>query len=68
MVVEECGNCKFYSTEDYEIDGVTYERTFGVCRRYPPRRIDGTASGFPVVEDDWVCGEYQKKFATDDKK
>jgi hypothetical protein len=56
--LKQCNACKFYSTEDYEIEGVTYERTFGVCRRFPPRRIDGTHSGFPIVEDDWWCGEY----------
>lgn len=67
VVVDQCNNCKFYDTEDYEIDGISYERTFGVCRRFPPRRIDGTTSGFPVVEDDWWCGEYQKKFDQNDK-
>jgi len=60
--LEECQNCRFYTTEDYEIEGVSYERTFGVCRRFPPRRIDGTTSGFPIVEDDWWCGEHLKKF------
>jgi len=63
----KCSDCKFYSTEEYEIEGISYERTFGICRRYPPRRIDGTNSAFPVVEDDWWCGEHQKKFATNDK-
>lgn len=62
MDLEECRNCKHYNTSDYEIDEISYERTFGVCRRFPPRRIDGTNSGFPVVENDWSCGEYQKKF------
>jgi len=67
VVVEQCSNCKFYDTEDYEIDGISYERTFGVCRRFPPRRIDGTVSAFPIIEDDWWCGEYQKNFVQDDK-
>lgn len=62
VAVEQCDNCMFYDTKDYEIDGISYERSFGVCRRFPPRRIDGITSGFPVVEDDWWCGEYQKKF------
>lgn len=60
--LSECQNCRFYDTEDFESDGITYTRTFGVCRRYPPKRIDGTTSGFPIVEDDWWCGEHQKKF------
>ncbi len=60
--IDECQNCRFYATEDFETDGITYTRTFGVCRRFPPKRIDGTFSGFPVVEDDYWCGEYQKNF------
>ncbi len=62
VVVEGCKHCSYYDTEDYEIDSVTYERTYGECRRFPPRRIDGVNSAFPIVEDDCWCGEYQKKF------
>jgi hypothetical protein len=65
--LNECSNCIFYATEDYEMEGINYQRTFGVCRRFPPRRIDGLTSGFPIVEDDWWCGEHQKKFALEDK-
>lgn len=68
MAVEQCKHCKFYMTEDYETDGITYERTFGYCKRFPPRRIDGITSGFPVIEDDWWCGEFQKKFVQNDNK
>ena len=64
---DHCSNCEFYITEDYEIEGVGYARTFGACRRFPPKRIDGAASGFPIVEDDWWCGEHQKKYLSDDK-
>ena len=60
VVVAECSNCQFYITEPYEIDGVTYVRSCGECRRYPPKRIDSTMSGFPYVEDDWWCGEHLK--------
>lgn len=68
MAIEQCSNCRFYSLEDYEEDGINYEISYGLCRRYPPKRIDGTVSGFPVVEyDDW-CGEYQKKFPENDNK
>lgn len=57
-----CRDCKFYTNDEMIIDGIPYQNTYGVCRRYPPKRIDGSASGFPVVEDDWGCGEHQKKF------
>lgn len=62
MDIDECANCRFYGSEEYEIDGITYSHTFGICQRYPPKRIDGTTSGYPVVEDDWWCGEHQKNF------
>lgn len=60
MVVTECGKCRFYVTTEYEVEDVSYTPSCGFCRRYPPRRIDGATSGFPVVEDDWWCGEYKK--------
>ncbi len=59
MAINECSNCLFYESEDYEVEEVGYQKTYGICRRYPPRRIDGTTSGFPVVEDDWWCGEHE---------
>lgn len=67
MAIEQCSNCKFYINDDYEIDEISYDNTFGVCRRFPPRRIDGTHSGFAAVEDVWWCGEYKKKFVDNDK-
>jgi hypothetical protein len=57
----ECRDCKFFDSEEYENEEVTYEMTYGSCRRYPPKRIDGNTSGFPIVEDDWWCGEFMKK-------
>jgi hypothetical protein len=65
--INTCANCKFYVSGEYEIDEVEYEPSYGLCRRFPPRRIDGSNSGFPVVEDDWWCGEHQKKFIQNDK-
>lgn len=62
-----CSGCAFYDNEDYEVEGITYDHSFGICRRYPPKRIDGATSGFPIVEGDWWCGEHQKKFTQDDK-
>ncbi len=66
-VDDECRNCRFYNSEEYEVDDIPYDKGYGICLRYPPKRIDGSASGFPVVEDDWWCGEHQKKFASDVK-
>ena len=62
VAVDRCENCRFYLSNDYEQDDVTYDSTYGVCRRFPPRRVDGVYSVFPIVEDDWFCGEHQKKF------
>lgn len=56
-----CCNCKFYDTEEYEDEEVTYEMTYGSCVRFPPKRIDGSTSVFPIVEDDWWCGEFKLK-------
>lgn len=59
-----CKSCLFYDTQELEYEGVSYERTYGYCRRFPPRRIDGTTSGFPVVEEDSWCGEHQSDVET----
>jgi 6-phosphogluconolactonase/glucosamine-6-phosphate isomerase/deaminase len=67
MAIDACQNCKFYTADEYVIDDVDYEPSYGLCRRFPPRRIDGTDSAFPFVEDEWWCGEHQKKFTPDDK-
>ena len=58
MDIEKCENCKYYLAGEYEQDGIEYEQTYGICRRYPPRRIDGVNSANPFVEDEWWCGEY----------
>lgn len=61
VVVDSCSNCMFYKAGEYEVEDIEYEPTYGLCRRFPPRRIDGSVSGFPAVEDDEWCGEHQKK-------
>lgn len=67
MALEKCENCKFYLTDDFEVDGITYERDFGLCRRFPPKRID-EESGFPMVEQDDWCGEYKNTDPQPNKK
>lgn len=54
-----CRNCRFFIPDSFEQDDIEYELTYGQCRRYPPKRIDENVSGFPMVEEDWVCGEHQ---------
>lgn len=58
-----CRDCRYYDTEQFEEEEVTYEQTYGSCRRFPPKRIDGNTSGFPIVEDDWWCGEFKLRDA-----
>lgn len=61
MALEICKNCKFYDSEEFIIEDIPYPQDCGACRRYPPRRIDGSNSGFPIVDDDCWCGEFKKK-------
>ena len=60
MDIERCKDCKFYQTDNFEEDDISYSEEFGVCRRNPPKRIDANLSGFPMVEEDWWCGEFVK--------
>lgn len=55
----ECKTCLYYDPIQYETDGINYEHHNGMCRRFPPRRIDGSHSGFPIVTESSWCGEYQ---------
>ena len=53
-----CGNCRFFVRHEYEnLDVIT---DYGQCRRYPPRRLSETESGFPLVIDDCLCGEWEQ--------
>jgi len=60
MDLEECSTCVFYDKSNVEQEGIEYEMSFGICRRFPPQRIDGMISMFPVVDADSWCGEYQE--------
>lgn len=51
-----CKNCRFYVRHEYENLDVILDH--GECRRYPPKRLNVTESGFPTVIDDCLCGEY----------
>lgn len=57
-----CKECKFYLSDEYEQDGISYQTPYGHCRRYPPTRVDSYVSGFPLVEDEEWCGEFEKNF------
>lgn len=61
MDLNTCKNCRFYISDEYEVEDIPYESDCGQCVRYPPKRIDGQTSGFPFVEDKWFCGEFMKK-------
>jgi rubredoxin len=54
----KCQTCKYAFLDD---EGV------GRCRRYPPKNLlvnlteAKTATQFPQVDPDWVCGEYVER-------
>lgn len=60
MDLECCKDCKFYRTEGFEEEDISYAEDFGECRRYPPKRIEANHSGFPMVDETWWCGEFVK--------
>ena len=58
VLIEKCSNCVFYTSDTYEDDRIEYESMSGFCQRFPPVRIDGAISAFPVVTCDCWCGEF----------
>lgn len=60
MALETCKDCRFSNFEEYEVEDITYKEPYGVCRRFPPHRIDSEISGFPIVDEENWCGEFQK--------
>jgi hypothetical protein len=46
-----CSNCKWFFTDKYT--------EHGFCRRLPPVAAqDGDFALFPMVRNEWLCGEY----------
>ena len=46
-----CKNCKWFFTDKYTADGF--------CRRLPPVAAqNGDHALFPMVRDEWFCGEF----------
>ncbi len=64
--LENCSNCNFYMITEYDFSEYNYIPTYGQCRRFPPTRIDRSNSRFPIVEDDYWCGEFKKNFDKND--
>lgn len=58
---ECCYKCKFYQEFTYQYDDTTVEASYGECRRYPPKQLASADGGFPLVEEDVWCGEFQSK-------
>ena len=61
----KCENCKYFHYEELKDEGFGDSKILE-CRRYAPREICGTGTGysnqkFPnIKKDDW-CGEFEKK-------
>lgn len=59
---KKCKNCRHFCPYIYEYDhDAPYDQLssdYGECRRFPPKVMPPEDSGFPVVEDDMWCGEF----------
>lgn len=56
-VAKSCKTCKFYLMHEYE--NVAEDSDYGMCRRFPPTRVNSRDSSFPIVIDDNWCGEWK---------
>lgn len=59
---KRCKNCKYFCPYVYEFDNDDSSdlmlSDFGECRRFPPKLVPSEDSGFPVVEENAWCGEF----------
>ena len=61
-LTKSCKNCRFFCPYVYEYD--TDEPSdlavsdYGECRRFPPKLVAAEENGFPVVEENMWCGEF----------
>lgn len=53
-----CKNCKHFCPFIYDFDDGGIPTDYGECRRFPPKRVPAEESGYPVVEQDMWCGEF----------
>ena len=59
---KHCKNCRHYCAYVYEFDHIENSDSlvsdYGECRRFPPKLVAAEESGFPVVEENLWCGEF----------
>lgn len=56
--MEQCLFCRHFRADIEDEDGL------GECRRFPPVVVadeDGAYSAFPLIDEEQVCGEFQRK-------
>lgn len=53
--VECCGECRFYKRSDTD---PYYD---GACHRYPPTAVDFEHVSWPSTDNNWWCGEFQRR-------
>ena len=59
---ESCKDCRFFKIHIYQFDETSIESDYGSCHRYPPEvTMDTDQNGFPMVQKDNWCGEFQQK-------
>lgn len=57
----KCQNCQYYKEYVYQYGDSENSAGYGECRRFPPRKVPTDENGFPLVEEDVWCGEFQEK-------
>ncbi len=62
MKTKVCKKCRHFCPflYDLDMDGDSDQLVsdFGECRRFPPKPVPTEQSGFPVVEENCWCGEF----------
>ena len=59
---KKCKNCRHFCPYIYEFDHNDINdqlvSDYGECRRFPPKLVGPEESGFPIVEENLWCGEF----------
>lgn len=53
-----CQKCIYFRPYVYEFDDNQMVSDYGECRRFPPKLVMSDERGFPVVEVESWCGEF----------